>query len=107
VLVPGLAYKKDIDDLRESPSLAIIESLRGRRAIVFYNDPFFARVGRGRYYNLNIENTPLKNLGQYDAMIVVTDHADYDYARIVADSRVVVDTRNATHGIQSSKIFRR
>jgi UDP-N-acetyl-D-glucosamine dehydrogenase len=63
VLVFGLAYKKDIDDLRASPSLAIIELLRERGAIVFYNDPFFARVGHGRHYNLNIENTPIKNLG--------------------------------------------
>jgi UDP-N-acetyl-D-glucosamine dehydrogenase len=106
VLVLGLAYKKDIDDLRESPSLTIIELLRERGAIVFYNDPYFARVGRGRHYNLNMENTPLDNLGQYDAVIIVTDHSDYDYARIVTESRLVVDTRNATNGIQSPKIVR-
>jgi UDP-N-acetyl-D-glucosamine dehydrogenase len=106
VLVLGLAYKKDIDDLRESPSLAIIELLRERGAIVFYNDPFFARVGRGRHYNLNMENTPLENLGRYDAVIIVTDHSEYDYACIVQESRLVVDTRNATHGIQSAKIVR-
>jgi UDP-N-acetyl-D-glucosamine dehydrogenase len=104
VLVLGLAYKKDIDDLRESPSLTIIELLRGRGAVVFYNDPYFARVGRGRHYNLNMENTPLENLSQYEAVIIVTDHSDYDYERIVAESRLVIDTRNATNGIQSSKI---
>jgi UDP-N-acetyl-D-glucosamine dehydrogenase len=104
VLVLGLAYKKDIDDLRESPSLTIIELLRGRGAVVFYNDPYFARVGRGRHYNLNMENTPLEDLGQYEAVIIVTDHSDYDYKRIVAESRLVIDTRNATNGIQSSKI---
>ena len=106
VLVLGLAYKKDIDDLRESPSLTVIELLRERGAIVFYNDPYFARVGRGRHYNLNMENTPLEDLGQYDAVIIVTDHSDYDYARIVTESRLVVDTRNATNGIQSPKIVR-
>ena len=106
VLVLGLAYKKDIDDLRESPSLTIIELLRERGAIVFYNDPYFARVGRGRHYNLNMENTPLENLGQYDAVIIVTDHSDYDYVRIVTESRLIVDTRNATNGIQSPKIVR-
>jgi UDP-N-acetyl-D-glucosamine dehydrogenase len=106
LLVLGLAYKKDVDDLRESPSLAIIELLRERGGIVFYNDPFFARVGRGRHYNLNMENTPLKNLGQYDAVIIVTDHSEYDYARIVKESRLVVDTRNATQGIVSAKIVR-
>jgi UDP-N-acetyl-D-glucosamine dehydrogenase len=108
VLVLGLAYKKDIDDLRESPSLAIIELLRerGAIAIVFYNDPFFVRVGRGRHYNLNMENTPLENLGQYDGVIIVTDHSEYDYARTVKESKLVVDTRNATQGIQSAKIVR-
>jgi UDP-N-acetyl-D-glucosamine dehydrogenase len=104
VLVLGLAYKKDIDDLRESPSLTIIELLRQRGAKVFYNDPYFARVGHGRHYDLNMENTPLENLGLYDAILIVTDHSDYDYARIVAESQLVVDTRNATKGIQSDKI---
>ncbi|MFZ0663035.1 MAG: nucleotide sugar dehydrogenase [Acidobacteriaceae bacterium] len=104
VLVLGVAYKKDVDDLRESPALTIIELLRKRGAEVFYNDPYFPRVGRGRHYNLNMENTPLENLGQYDAVLIVTDHSDYDYARIVAESKLVVDTRNATRGIQSDKI---
>src|SRR3954466_8501455 len=61
VLVLGLAYKKDIDDLRESPSLTIIELLRKGGAEVFYNDPFFATVGHGRHYDLNMKNTPLEN----------------------------------------------
>jgi UDP-N-acetyl-D-glucosamine dehydrogenase len=104
VLVLGLAYKKDVDDLRESPSLVIIELLRKRGAIVSYNDPYFARVGRGRHYDLNMENTPLENLGQYDAVLIVTDHSTYDYPRIVAESNLVIDTRNATSGIQSEKI---
>jgi UDP-N-acetyl-D-glucosamine dehydrogenase len=104
VLVLGVAYKKDVDDLRESPALTIIELLRKRGAEVFYNDPYFAHVGRGRHYDLNMENTPLDNLGQYDAVLIVTDHSDYDYARIVEESRLVVDTRNATKGIRSDKI---
>jgi UDP-N-acetyl-D-glucosamine dehydrogenase len=104
ILVLGLAYKKDIDDLRESPSLTIIELLRQRGAVVSYNDPYFASVGHGRHYDLNMENTPLDNLGQYDAVLIVTDHSDYDYQRIVNDSQLVIDTRNATKGIQSTKI---
>jgi UDP-N-acetyl-D-glucosamine dehydrogenase len=104
VLVLGVAYKKDVDDLRESPALTIIELLRKRGAKVSYNDPYFARVGRGRHYDLNMENTPLDNLGQYDAVLIVTDHSDYDYAQIVAESKLVVDTRNATKGIVSDKI---
>ena len=106
VLVLGLAYKKDIDDLRESPSLTIIELLRDKGAIVSYNDPFFARVGHGRHYDLNMTNTPLDNLGQYDAVLIVTDHTSYDYKKIVAEAKLVVDTRNATKGIISEKIVK-
>ena len=106
VLVLGLAYKRDIDDLRESPSLTIIELLRERGAIVAYNDPYFPTVGRGRHYDLNMTNTPLDNLGQYDAVVIVTDHSDYDYQAIVEQSQLVVDTRNATKGIESPKIVR-
>ena len=106
VLVLGLAYKKDIDDLRESPSLTIIELLRKGGAEVFYNDPFFATVGHGRHYDLNMKNTPLENLGQYDVVLIVTDHSDYDYRRIVNEAQLVVDSRNATKGITSDKIVR-
>ena len=106
VLVLGVAYKRDIDDLRESPSLTNIELLREKGAIVAYNDPFFATVGRGRHYDLKMTNTPLDNLGQYDAVVIVTDHSIYDYKAIVEKSQLVVDTRNATKGIISEKIVR-
>ena len=106
VLVLGLAYKRDIDDLRESPSLTIIELLRDKGAIVAYNDPYFPTVGRGRHYDLNMVSTPLDNLGSYDAVLIVTDHSSYDYPAIVEQSRLVVDTRNATKGIDSPKIVR-
>ncbi|HVW76161.1 MAG TPA: nucleotide sugar dehydrogenase [Alloacidobacterium sp.] len=104
VLMLGLAYKKDIDDLRESPSLTIIELLRQKGAIVSYNDPFFPHVGRGRHYALNMDGVPLENLGQYDCVLIVTDHSDYDYERIVRESQLVVDSRNATKGLKSEKI---
>jgi len=106
ILVLGLAYKRDIDDLRESPSLTIIELLRAKGAVVAYNDPFFPTVGQGRHYALNMTCTPLDNLGQYDAVVIVTDHSSYDYPAIVEQSRLVVDTRNATKGILSPKIVR-
>ena len=104
VLVLGLAYKRDIDDLRESPSLTIIELLRDKDAKVAYNDPFFPKVGRGRHYDLNMTSTALDNLGQFDAVVIVTDHTSYDYKAIVEQSQLVVDTRNATKGIESAKI---
>ena len=105
VLVLGMAYKKDIDDLRESPSLTVIEELQNRGAEVSYNDPYFPFVGRGRHYDLQMKNTPLENLGQYDCVLIVTDHSTYDYPAIVREAKLVVDTRNATKGIKSEKIF--
>ncbi|MGA3160851.1 MAG: nucleotide sugar dehydrogenase [Terracidiphilus sp.] len=106
IMVLGVAYKRDIDDLRESPSLTIIELLREKGAAVAYNDPYFATVGHGRHYALNMTNTPLDNLGQYDAVVIVTDHSTYDYQAIVEQSQLVVDTRNATKGIDSPKVVR-
>jgi len=104
VLILGVAYKKDIDDLRESPALTIIELLKNAGAEVSYNDPYFPKVGRGRKYDLQMTCAPLENLGQYDCVLIVTDHSDYDYDRIVRESRLVVDTRKATRGIDSPKI---
>jgi UDP-N-acetyl-D-glucosamine dehydrogenase len=104
VLVLGVAYKRDIDDLRESPALTIIELLQKEGAQVSYNDPYFPTVGKGRKYDLQMKCAPLENLGQYDCALIVTDHSDYDYAKIVKESQLVVDTRNATKGIKSSKI---
>jgi UDP-N-acetyl-D-glucosamine dehydrogenase len=106
ILILGLAYKRDIDDLRESPSLTIIELLQKRGAIVCYNDPYFPTVGHGRHYDLHMRNTPLENLAQYDCVMIITDHSDYDFAAIVRDSQLIVDTRNATKGLESQKIVR-
>ena len=104
VLVLGAAYKPDIDDLRESPSLTIIELLQREGAEVRYNDPYFPFIGRGRKYDLQMKCASLDNLSQYDCVLIVTDHSDYDYERIVRESQLVVDTRHATNGISSPKI---
>jgi len=106
VLVLGVAYKKDIDDLRESPSLTIIELLKSRGAEVDYNDPYFPTVGKGRKYDLNMCSAALDNIRGYDCVLIVTDHSDYDYARIVREAQLVVDTRNATDGIDSPNLVR-
>ena len=106
VLVLGVAYKRDIDDLRESPSLTIIELLQKEGAQVSYHDPYFPFIGKGRKYDLQMKCASLENLGQYDCVLIVTDHSDYDYPRIVNESQLVVDTRNATKGLQSDKILR-
>jgi len=106
VLVLGVAYKKDIDDLRESPSLTIIELLQKEGAIVSYHDPYFPAIGRGRKYDLQMKCASLDELGNYDCVLIVTDHSDYDYRRIVREAKLVVDSRNATRGIDSPKIVR-
>jgi len=106
VLILGVAYKKDIDDLRESPSLTIIELLQKAGAEVSYHDPYFPFIGKGRKYDLQMTRAELKNLDQYDCVVIVTDHSDYDYANIVKEAKLVVDTRNATSGIKSDKVVR-
>ncbi len=106
ILCLGVAYKKDIDDLRESPALTVIELLQKEGAEVKYNDPYFPFVGRGRKYDLQMHNTPLKNLGEYDCVVILTDHSDYDYEKIVSESRLVIDTRNAARGIHGDKVVR-
>jgi len=106
VLVLGVAYKKDIDDLRESPALTIIELLQKEGAQVSYNDPCIPFIGKGRKYDLQLKSAFLENLGEYDCVLIVTDHSSYDYPKIVDQAQMVVDTRNATKAIQSSKIVR-
>jgi UDP-N-acetyl-D-glucosamine dehydrogenase len=106
VLVLGVSYKKDIDDLRESPALPIIELLRAQGAAVSYHDPFFPVLDKGRKYDLQLRCVPLENLGAYDCVLIVTDHSSYDYAEIVREAQLVVDTRNATRGIHSAKLVR-
>jgi UDP-N-acetyl-D-glucosamine dehydrogenase len=106
VLVLGVAYKKDIDDLRESPALTIIELLQKEGAEVSYNDPYFPFIGKGRKYDLQMKRTELEKLGQFDCVVIVTDHSDYDYKKIVGEAQLVVDTRNATKGIESPKVVR-
>jgi UDP-N-acetyl-D-glucosamine dehydrogenase len=106
ILILGVSYKRDIDDLRESPALTIIEALQKRGARVHYNDPYFPKIGKGRKYDLQMECVPLEALGQYDCVVILTDHSDYDYQKIVAEAQLIIDTRNATTGISSPRIVR-
>ena len=106
VLVLGVAYKRDLDDLRESPALTIIALLEQAGAEVSYNDPYFASVGAGRKYALQRESVGLERVGEFDCVVLVTDHSAYDVAALVEASRMFVDTRNATRGMVSAKIVR-
>ena len=104
MLILGVAYKKDIDDLRESPALTIIELLQKEGADVSYNDPFFEYVGQGRKYKLEMYNTPLENLERFDAVVIVTDHSSYDYKWIVENSTTGGGYTQRHQGINSPKI---
>ncbi len=98
LLILGLAYKKDVDDTRESPSLKLIELLREKGARVDYNDPYIPKTRKMRSYDLKMSSVPVtkKGLKRYDCVIIATDHSTYDYELIVENAKCVVDTRNAT-----------
>jgi UDP-N-acetyl-D-glucosamine dehydrogenase len=106
VLVLGVAYKKDVDDLRESPTLKIMQLLLERGALVDYNDPYFPQLHKMRHYDYahmrSVELTA-KNLGGYDCVVIATDHSSYNYEEIVRASRLVVDTRNATRHVAADR----
>lgn len=104
VLVLGLAYKKDIDDLRESPSIELIELLREKGAKVDYNDPYIPKTHRQRKHDLKMASKKLsaKMLAGYDVVLISTDHSDYDYGWIVKNAKLVVDARNATAGVRGA-----
>ncbi|MFQ5494773.1 MAG: nucleotide sugar dehydrogenase [Phycisphaerae bacterium] len=105
ILVLGLAYKKDVDDIRESPSIELIEMLRQRGAKVDYNDPYVPRTPRQREHNLAMTSKKLsaKMLAGYDCLLIATDHTAYDYAWIVKHAKLVVDTRNATAAVRTGR----
>ena len=105
ILVLGLAYKKDVDDVRESPSLEIIELLRVRGARVDYNDPHVPRTHKMREHDLKMTSKKLSAgmLAGYDAVLVSTDHSVYDYPFIVANAQLVIDTRNATKAVKAGR----
>jgi UDP-N-acetyl-D-glucosamine dehydrogenase len=102
VLVLGLAYKPDIDDVRESPSLELIELLRDKGAHVDYNDPYIPLTHKQRKYDLQMKSKKLSAamLKKYDAVLIATNHSDYDYKWIVKNSKLVIDTRNAAADVK-------
>ncbi len=105
VLVLGLAYKPDIDDVRESPSLELIELLKEKGAKVDYNDPYIPQTHKQRDYDLQMKSKTLtaRMLKTYDLMLISTNHSDYDYQWLVDNSQLVVDTRNATAGLKRGR----
>lgn len=106
ILVLGLAYKRDIDDPRESPSFKIIELLEAKGADVSCHDPFFPAIPPMRHYrHLKARTVPLtpRTLSTSDAVVIVTDHSAYDYPWIVRHAKLVVDTRNACRDVKAGR----
>lgn len=105
ILVLGAAYKKDIDDPRESPSFKLMEILLEKGATVDYNDPLIPELPSMRMYDIkrkSVDLTPA-NLASYDCVLISTDHSVYDWNLIVEHSRLVVDSRNATKDVLSHR----
>jgi UDP-N-acetyl-D-glucosamine dehydrogenase len=105
VLVLGLAYKKDIDDLRESPSIELIELLKEKGAKVDYNDPYIPKTHKQREHNLKMVSKKLSTrmIASYDVVLISTEHSNYDYDWIVKNARLIVDTRNATKNVRTNR----
>jgi len=104
ILLLGMAYKKDVSDLRESPSLDVLKLLLDKKANTAYYDPYISDFKMGGRTFRSVKN--LKSLSGYDAVVVVTNHTVIDYADIVKRASLVIDSRNATKGIKSSKVIK-
>jgi UDP-N-acetyl-D-mannosaminuronate dehydrogenase len=96
--VCGVTYKRDIDDVRESPALDIIELLQRRGAQVAYHDRHVPHLDHA---GATVPSVPLERLGEFDCIVIATDHSDVNYAALVENARLVVDTRNATRGLRA------
>ncbi|HEX8911951.1 MAG TPA: nucleotide sugar dehydrogenase [Humisphaera sp.] len=105
VLVLGLAYKPDVDDVRESPSFELIEKLEHLGARVDYNDPHVPKTHRMRKYDLQMESVPLTpaGLAGYDCVVVSTHHAAYDWQLVADHAKLIVDTRNALRDVKGRR----
>jgi UDP-N-acetyl-D-glucosamine dehydrogenase len=105
VLVLGVAYKRNVGDIRESPALDIIAQLLARKALVLYNDEYIPSLA---LQNETLYSQPVSSslLQAADCVVIVTDHDYYDVAWIIRDARCIVDTRNLTQGHNDEKIFR-
>jgi UDP-N-acetyl-D-glucosamine dehydrogenase len=108
ILLLGLAYKKNVDDERESVTYKIIDLLQKQGAHVDYNDPFIPLIKQTREHKklTGIKSVSLNEIASYDLTAILTDHSDYDYKNIVQNSKIVIDTRNACKGIKSGKIIK-
>ena len=108
ILLLGLAYKKNIDDTRESVTFKIMELLEEKEAVTDYNDPYIPQIKPTRKYKqfAGKKSVALKTINQYDCVVILTDHTSYDFKTIADESKVIVDTRNACGFIKSNKVIK-
>jgi len=110
ILLVGLAYKPDVDDMRESPSLKIMDVLFGEKAEVDYYDPFISHLTQTREYNFSLKSIdPTKiNDNFYDVIVIITDHSNIDFETIVKKGKTIIDTRDVLNrmGIKAEKIWK-
>ena len=106
-LVIGVAYKKDIDDTRESPAFVIIELLRSHQTIVDYHDPYVSKIPKTRAHGslagMRSVSLDSPSVASYDAVLIVTDHTGIDWQLLVDKAQIVVDTRNATANVTGGR----
>jgi UDP-N-acetyl-D-glucosamine dehydrogenase len=95
VLVLGIAYKKNVDDIRESPAVELMELLQEKGAVVHYSDPHIPRFPTMREHNFNLSSVELtpETIGKYDLLLLATDHAKFDYEMIRQYGKLIIDTR--------------
>ena len=108
ILLLGLAYKKNVDDTRESVTFKIMELLEEKEAVTDYNDPYIPQIKPTRKYKqfAGKKSVALKKINQYDCVVILTDHTSYDFKAIADESKVIVDTRNACGNIKSNKVIK-
>jgi len=106
ISILGIAYKKDVDDPRESPSFELLKLLDSQGAILSYSDPFVPQLPRMRHYQLpQLQSQPLSAdyLAAQDCVLIATDHSAFDDEFIVSHSTLIIDTRNATKNVRSNR----
>ena len=108
ILLLGLAYKKNVDDTRESVTFKIMELLEEKEAVTDYNDPYIPQIKPTRKYKqfAGKKSVALKKINQYDCVVILTDHTSYDFKAIANQSKIIVDTRNACGNIKSNKVIK-
>jgi UDP-N-acetyl-D-glucosamine dehydrogenase len=101
----GLAYKPDVDDVRESPSFELIEKLEELGAHVDYNDPHVPATHKMRHHDLQMQSVALSpdSLKAYDAVVIATHHKAYDWQMVADNAKLIVDTRNATKNVKGKR----